>query len=572
MSSVSGSRLAFFAPNVPSTAINVVLTADGSGIGAPDPTSYNIEVFTSTAGTLASGYAASAFVQGAVLLSNNAVQAATIGSTEQLRADNYVVIDQTGSEKIQIVGSSSGGSSITVVGSIGDTITGSSVAGDSLEIDASNTNKSAVAGPETIQGGAGSTMVWGGPGDSITGGAGSFEFAGNLGTGQTVVGGAGNLKAYDFGTKASVSGSTGGTTFIDTSYAGGGASSIVGGSGTGTLAGGENTFIVAGQGDRVTVGSALTFVNAAAGSIAVSSSANVTVTGSIEGTNNIGVAILGGAGDNIGLIGNTGSELIDASAGSQTVIGGAGGTTVWGGKSDLITGGAGNLQVDDLTPSVGGAEKITGGSGNLFVFNVGTSVTVTGSTLGTTFVDDSYGSGGASSITGGTGTATSVFGGLFTANTDIIGAAGDTITGKSGSMYVNAQLGSQTVTGGSGAATVLGGNLDAIIGGSGSLRVDITAKRSGSEQITVGSGAALLRDVPNPTGTGAAATTTVTGFNTTLDTIASATSVISGGGFGQSALVGATAAASGANTLISFADGSTMTVLNTTPGAIKFTQ
>ena len=384
----------------------------------------------------------------------------------------------------------------------------------------------------------------------------------------TVVGGAGNLLAFNFGTKASVLGSTGGTTFIDTSYAGGGASSIVGGSGTGTLAGGENTFIVAGKGDRVTVGSALTYVNARAGSIAVSSSANVTVTGSIEGTTNIGVAILGGAGDNIGLIGNTGNELIDASAGSQTVTGGAGGTTVWGGKSDLITGGAGNLQVDDLTPSVGGAEKITGGSGNLFVFNVGKSVTVTGSTLGTTFIDDTYGSGGNSSITGGTGTATSVFGGLFTANTDIIGAAGDTITGQSGSMYVNAQLGSQTVTGGSGAATVLGGNLDVIVGGSGSLRVDITAKRSGSEQITLGTGADVLRDVSNPGGTGPAAATTVTGFNTTLDTIASATSVLPPTQFGT-----VISSSTGGNTTLTFADGSTMTLVGVASiGAIKFTQ
>jgi hypothetical protein len=583
MASVSGSRLAFFTPSVASTAINVVLTPDGNNIPTANPNGFNIEVFTSTAGILAQGlgYPAGAFIPGATLLSNNAVQAATTGATEELFGTGYSVLDQTGSEKIKIVGSgagasTSGGSSITVFGSIGDTITGSSVAGDSQLIDASGTRTSTIAnigvisGPETVTGGAGSTTVYGGSGDSITGGAGSLEVAANGGTGETVVGGAGSLNAYGFGTKASVTGSTGGTSFINTGYAGGGASSIIGGSGTGTLAGGENTQIVTGAGDRVTVGSALTYVNALAGSVTVTGGTG-TGTGTIEGTAGLNTNIVGGKGDVITL--GAGASWVDASAGTQTVTGGNGLPTVWGGKADLITGGAGALQVDDRASSVGGAEKITGGSGNLFVFDVGKSVTVSGSTgtLSTTVINDAYGSGGGSSITGGTGTATSVFGGgAFTvsANTNIIGAAGDSITGQSGSMYVDAQLGSQTVTGGSGAATVLGGNLDAIVGGSGTLRVDITANRSGSEQITVGSGLATLRDVPNPAGTGAAAVTTVTGFGlNALNVIASATSVNSSNAYT------ATSSSTGGNTTLSFADGSTMTLLGVASiGAIKFTQ
>ena len=59
--------------------------------------------------------------------------------------------------------------------------------------------------------------------------------------------------------------------------------------------------------------------------------------------------------------------MTDASAGSQTVTGGGGLTTVWGGTGDSITGGAGNLQVNDLKLRSGRSMKITGGAGNLVV-------------------------------------------------------------------------------------------------------------------------------------------------------------------------------------------------------------
>src|SRR5229473_597500 len=98
MASVTGSRLAFFAPNQPGSAVNIGLTTDGSNVPPPSTVSgaFNIEVFTSTPGTLASGYQASAFIQGAVSLNNNVIQAATIASTEQLLAGSYFVIDGTG--------------------------------------------------------------------------------------------------------------------------------------------------------------------------------------------------------------------------------------------------------------------------------------------------------------------------------------------------------------------------------------------------------------------------------------------------------------------------------------------
>ena len=134
MASVSGSRLAFFQPT--GKATNVVLF-DGTTFSGPTVAgAFNIEVFTKAAGSLGAGFDASAFIQGAVQLTNNQVQAGTLGSTEQLLAGNFQIIDSTGSETIQIVGAGSD----TVTGSAGDLITGSTVAGSSQLIDISATN------------------------------------------------------------------------------------------------------------------------------------------------------------------------------------------------------------------------------------------------------------------------------------------------------------------------------------------------------------------------------------------------------------------------------------------------
>ena len=124
MASVSGSVLSFFAPGLDPSAVNIVLN-DGTG-AAPIDGKFNIEVFTSDKGSLGPGFQAAAVLQGATLLSNNTVQVgASITLPEELLAGTYAVVDQTGNEDIRISGSPTGGSSITVVGSAGDTITGS---------------------------------------------------------------------------------------------------------------------------------------------------------------------------------------------------------------------------------------------------------------------------------------------------------------------------------------------------------------------------------------------------------------------------------------------------------------
>jgi hypothetical protein len=288
--SASGSKLAFFAG---SQTVNIALTPDGTNLAAPVAGDFNIEVFDATAGSPATGYQGSAFLPGATAISgdNNEVQSGT--ASEQLLAGSYTVIDRTDQESLQIVGNPAGGSSITVIGSLGDTIIGSTIAGNAQLIEAIP-NGDAIAGPMTVIGGGGATTVWGGANDSITGGAGAMlvdghpATAGGFGASDTIAGGAGNmtvfgaagdsiaggagalsvnesqghsglekiaggagsLTVFDLGRNDTISGSiggttlfggsAGGTTFIDDSYGSGGFSHITGGSGTaGTLADGE---------------------------------------------------------------------------------------------------------------------------------------------------------------------------------------------------------------------------------------------------------------------------------------------------------------------------------------------
>src|SRR5690349_4688081 len=117
MASVTGSRLAFFSSTVSADKVNVVLTADGTDVaGKSIAGDFNIEVFTVTAGSLASGFDASAFVQGAQQLTNNAIQAGSVTSTEQVLDGSYTLIDLSGGssrgESIQIVGSAAGSSEV----------------------------------------------------------------------------------------------------------------------------------------------------------------------------------------------------------------------------------------------------------------------------------------------------------------------------------------------------------------------------------------------------------------------------------------------------------------------------
>jgi hypothetical protein len=539
MASVPGSKLAFFAPGFTGSQVNVVLTADGTGVLPTVAGAFNIEVFTSTPGALAPGFQGSAFIQGATQITNNLIQAASRGpggSIEQLLSGNYVVIDQTGGQSIQIVGSGAGGTSMTVVGSSGDTITGSSNAANSQLIDASGLNPSAVKGAQTIVGGAGNTTVWAGTGDSITGGAGALTVVGDgeasLGGASkvTIVGGAGNLTAFNLGHGFNVTGSTSGFTFVDDNYSGGGGNTIVGGAKDGvvttplgsTVAAG--TFIIGGTGDLITGGAGSMLVNALKGGMTVNGGTGVST-------------VWGAAGDSI--TGGTGfmqagggkSTIVGGATGSMLVIGGAedtikagGGTmTVIGGSKDTVTGGAGSLQFN-----AGTATTLTGGAGAVSAFNLGISNSISGSTGAFTFIDDSYTS---------LSDPTKFTGGL------------------------------NTLVGGLGASRIIAGPGDSVVARSGPLETEIRSNLNASETVDLSAGTSSdgVRDVSVLGGLGAKVT--VTGFATVADKIESAQSVDSSGKFiGVSTVVGG-------DTLLTFLDGTTMTLVGVSdPTKITFTQ
>jgi hypothetical protein len=128
---------------------------------------------------------------------------------------------------------------------------------------------------------------------------------------------------------------------------------------------------------------------------------------------------------------------------------------------------------------------------------------------------------------------------------------------------------SESITGGSGATTVVGGNLDTITGNTGTLLVDFIARASGTATVnlTADHGATILMDISlGAKTTNATDNVSVTGFSITTDIIASKTSVSSSGAF-----LG-TSSASGGNTILTFLDGTTMTLAGVADvGAIRFT-
>ena len=284
---------------------------------------------------------------------------------------------------------------------------------------------------------------------------------------------------------------------------------------------------------------------------------------------------------NFEVIDETGSETITLGTGAQTVVGSTG-DTIFGGNGGRdpqvidLTGTAGKSVAGPMTV-VGGAgplfvearnsDSITGGSGPLTVFG-GTSDTITGGPGPLTVLGDM-----SDTITGGSGPLT-VLGDMSDKITGgsgaltVLGGTSDTITGGTGGLFIDAVTKS-AISAGTGGTTVLGGDNDVVHdSGSGPLSVDIMS-RSGIFPLTAGSGAetvdlgaghgpTTLRDTSVWGGSGPLATTTVTGFSTTHDIIASDTSVTSNGHFEGTSTV------SGGNSILTFVDGSKMTLVGIT--------
>ncbi len=490
-------QLTFFAPGIGADNINLVLTADGSGLPAPITGKFNIEVFTSAPGALATGYAASAFIPGGSSVANNIMQTGTLGEPLQLLHDDYLMVDHTGQQSITV----SRAGHASVAGSRGDTITGlgSDTGPLDMLIDASGTNPDVTPGPMTIVGGDGATTVWGGTGDMITGNA-TFNFGltvdGARG-GNTISGGTnrGNFGAAAFAvTGATVSGAAGDT--------------IIGAQGSNST-----TYIAAGVKDVISSGEG-----------------NTTIAGNLGST--------------------------------DTINGGVGATTIYGSANDHITGGTGAMYLNDAI--FAGAETVVGGAGNLTVFSIGKNFSITGSTGGTTFIDDNYGKGGNSNFIGGSGTVTGA-GGLAV-NTVIIGAPSDTVSGSSGTTYIDGILGLQSITAGSGATTVQGAIGDTVTGGSGTLLAYLNSDQATTTvNLGTGSGVATLQDVSVAGGKGSAIS--VTGFAAATDIVGSTQSVDTSDKF-----LGSSTSDGKGGTILTFLDGSKMTLAGVAFGTttIKF--
>lgn len=175
-------------------------------------------------------------------------------------------------------------------------------------------------------------------------------------------------------------------------------------------------------------------------------------------------------------------------------------------------------------------QKVIQGAGDLIAFDLGKNDTITGSTAGTTLLDDTYGGGGGSDLIGGCGQATLPGG----ENSEILAASTDSVTIGNALSYVDASRGSITIQGGNSTVigtvegadgydtNILAGSADVINLGSASSYVD--ALYASGTRIT---GAAGFTHVD------AGAGTTVRGASGGLDVAAAGGAALVAGGVGN---------------------------------------
>ena len=493
MASVSGSQLAFFGNDSTGADVNIVLTPDGSGTLATVAGAYNIEVFTSSVGSpsLAPGFQASVFIEGATQTANDG----TPFANNVIQAGSITSVEQILNGSLTVV-DQTGFENIQIIGA-------------------------GAGGP------ASNTTVVGAWGDTITGSAvaANTQLIDASGTGghQTVNGGAGNTTVYG-GDFDSITGAAGPMTVVGS--VGGPHINMTVNGGAGGLAAfdfGTNNLVRGGNG--------ITFIDDTYGS-----GGNNTLVGGSGGSN----FVAGGAGDSI--VGGDGpvtilnSFLFDG----QTVVGGSGlSTIIEGGSGDSIVAGSGFFAF----VSAVSASTIQGGSnasGATVVYSLGDLNSVTG--------------GAGSLQVGAAATNSTIIGGSGDLNVFGLGA-GNSVVGGSGTNTINdATGGGATLVGGAGATTIIAGAGDSVVAGTGALEARIRDDISGTSTIDL-SAAAVADVVRDVSVAGAGATASVIDFDTTLDRIASATSVD-----GTNTFLG-TSTVVGSDTVLTFLDGSTMTIV-----------
>ncbi len=469
MASVPGSFLIFNAPSGDTRPVHLVVTPDGAG--APTLAgAFNIEIFTSVAGTAAKGFDASAFIQGAVQNQPNEVRAGSIISTEQMLTGAFQMTDVTGGETI--VGGNAANQ--TVYGASADTIIGGSADGFTVN---------AQSGKQTIiQGTGANAALFGGISDiilpsttaasstasgQITGAANmqiGVNAAGNYtitsGTGTTITGAGSAANVNIIGSKGDLINLTGLTGNASLTGANGG-DTLIGGNGTNLFIGATGDLIVgAGTSQIIALASGETIVAGAAGAETVNSGGGNVIKAN---AGNATLAIAPGKGDVVDLTGNTGSVGINATlngAANATITAGSGSTTLIGAAGDSLIGGA------------GGTEQV--------LANLATGISVV------------VGSGGAETINSGGGNTITALAG--NASVLIAGGAKDKIN-------LTGNTGSETAILGSGAAVTVGNGLAQVAGDAGTSTIVLSA--TGSSTVTgAGVGAAGSGDTITATGSG----------------------------------------------------------------------
>ncbi|HEV8679531.1 MAG TPA: hypothetical protein VGQ90_09170 [Stellaceae bacterium] len=353
MASVTGSQLSFLSPN--GRPVNLILDDGKTATGTTVPGAYNIEIFTTTAGTAPPGVKGTALIEGAVSLSGDEIQAGSPGSLEQLGTGAYAVIDHTGGESIQL-----GTGAQTVIGSSGDTITGGDATHGRQLIDLTGSNSEVISGPMTAIGGAGALLVEAGTNDSIVGGTGDMVVFGTGSLGEGVLHGEarGTLLTGAGGGHGSASDDL----LADTIT--GAADTIVGGSGAMTVFGGTGDSITGGTGSLVVEGGVTeSTIQAGAGGTTVAGGDGDVISDSVSGTLLVDIYSQSKVHGGSPSITGSGSETINLSAGDGV-------TTL---RDIDVANGTGSLA----------ATTVTGFSTDTDVIASKTSVSPSGEFLGT---------------------------------------------------------------------------------------------------------------------------------------------------------------------------------------------
>ncbi|MBI1407812.1 MAG: hypothetical protein GC145_16990 [Caulobacter sp.] len=243
------------------------------------------------------------------------------------------------------------------------TITGESSNGDAMQ---------GTAGPDTIDGGAGSEYAYGGDGnDTLNGNDGNDTLYGE-GNDDTLNGGLGADKLYGGDGTDLLNGGAGndrldGGAGADTLNGEDGNDLLDGGTGADAMAGGigNDIYYVDDAGDTTTE-------NGGEGYDIVRSAITWTLGANIEGLQLQGAGNINRTGNALAnnIVGNSGANLLHGGDGVDTIDGGAGNDFVYGDEGgDHLSGGAGNDTVDggngnDTLDGGDGLDKLYGGAGN----------------------------------------------------------------------------------------------------------------------------------------------------------------------------------------------------------------